>query len=57
MNDDQPCSAADDQTSVDAAVRTRDALIGRKARRYRFWSAAADFVLSIPAAVGIRIGG
>lgn len=31
--------------------------VERKARRYRFWSDLADFLLSIPASVGIRIGG
>lgn len=29
----------------------------RKARRDRFWSDLADILLSIPAGVGIRIGG
>lgn len=33
------------------------ARLERRARRHRFWTRAHDFVLSIPAGIGLRIGG
>ncbi|WP_194411113.1 hypothetical protein [Microbacterium cremeum] len=47
----------DDASHDDTTGAAMDARLQPKARGHRFWSELAEVLLSIPAGVGIRIGG
>ena len=50
---------ADDEREYAERIREarRERRRARTARRHAFWTSLSEFLLSIPAGVGIRIGG